>query len=303
MTAAARPPDPANPQRITEASTEAATLADAQARIPQRPVDGHKGLFGHALCIGGGRGMGGAIVLCAEAALRAGAGRVSAATRAEHVPVLLARRPECMAHAVESASDVAGLIADADVIAIGPGLGRGAWALALLEAALASGKPLVVDADALTLLAAEESRLLPAAGLPAGSVVTPHPGEAARLLGTTTDAVQADRLGSALALAERYHCVAVLKGHGTLVAAGGERTRIVTGGNPGMASAGMGDVLAGIITALRAQRQPAFDAAWIGAALHAAAGDAVAARQGEQGLLASDLVAALPATFPRRMGG
>lgn len=272
-------------------------MADARARIPQRPRDAHKGLFGHVLCIGGGRGMGGAIALCAESALRAGAGRVSAATRAEHVAMLLARRPECMAHAVESPDDIAHLLGSADVIAIGPGLGRDAWAKALLDAALAASRPLVVDADALTMLAADPRPL------PSGSVITPHPGEAARLLGIVPDAVQADRFACAQALAARYDCVAVLKGHGTLVAAKDERTRVVEGGNPGMASAGMGDALTGIVAALRGQGHDAFAAGWTGAVLHAAAGDAVAARQGEHGLLASDLIAALPAVFPRRMDG
>ncbi|PNS07984.1 YjeF family C-terminal domain-containing protein [Lysobacter silvestris] len=272
-----------------------ATLADAQARIPQRPRDAHKGLFGHVLCIGGGRGMGGALALCVEAALRAGAGRVSAATRAEHVAVLLARRPECMVHAVESPSDIAELMASADVIAIGPGLGRDVWAKSLLDAALATRRPLVIDADALTLIAADPRPL------PAGSVITPHPGEAARLLGIPTDEVQANREDAAQTLADRYHCIAVLKGHGTLVAATGERTRMVDGGNPGMASAGMGDALTGIVSALCAQHQDAFEAAWIGAVLHAAAGDAVCAMQGEYGLLASDLIAALPSVFPQRM--
>ncbi len=275
-----------------------ATLADAQAQIPQRPRDAHKGMFGHVLCIGGGHGMGGALALCAESALRAGAGRVSAATRAEHVAMLLARRPECMVHAVESPTGIAELIDSADVIAIGPGLGRDAWAESLLEAALSSGRPLVIDADALTLVASAQRR-----PLPTGSVITPHPGEAARLLGISTDEVQADRFGSAQALAERYRCVAVLKGHGTLVAANGERTRVVEGGNPGMASAGMGDTLTGIVAALRAQHHDALAAAWVGAVLHAAAGDAVAERQGEHGLLASDLIAALPSVFPRRMAG
>ena len=279
------------------AASHLATLAEAQAQIPQRPRDAHTGMFGHVLCIGGGRGMGGALALSAESALRAGAGRVSAATRAEHVAVLLARRPECMVHAVESPTDIAGLIADADVIAIGPGLGRDAWAQSLLNAALSSGRPLVVDADALTLIAGDRR------SLPAGSIITPHPGEAARLLGITTDAVQADRFACAQGLAEHYACVAVLKGQGTLVAAMGERPRVIGGGNPGMASAGMGDTLTGIVAALRAQHHDAFDAAWIGAVLHAAAGDAVAARQGEHGLLASDVIHALPSMFPRRMAG
>lgn len=241
--------------------------------------------------------MGGALALCAEAALRAGAGRVSAATRAEHVAVLLARRPECMVHAVESPADIAGLMANADVIAIGPGLGRDAWAKALLDAALDAQRPLVVDADALTLIA-EHPR-----PLPADSIITPHPGEAARLLGITTADVQADRQHAAQALADRHQCVAVLKGQGTLVAATGIPMRMIEGGNPGMASAGMGDVLTGIVAALRAQHHDAFSAAWIGATLHAAAGDAVCEAQGEHGLLASDLVAVLPSLFPRRMAG
>ena len=279
------------------AASHLATLAEAQAQIPQRPRDAHKGMFGHVLCIGGGRGMGGALALCAESALRAGAGRVSAATRAEHVAMLLARRPECMVHEVESPVDIADLIASADVIAIGPGLGRDAWATSLLDAALLSQRPLVIDADALTLISGKPR------SLPVGSIITPHPGEAARLLGITTDDVQADRFASAQALAERYDCIAVLKGQGTLIATNGERTRVVAGGNPGMASAGMGDALTGIVAALRAQHHDAFAAAWIGAVLHAAAGDVVAARQGEYGLLASDLIAALPAVFPRRMGG
>lgn len=279
-----------------------ATLADAQAQIPQRPSDSHKGMFGHVLCIGGGHGMGGALALCAESALRAGAGRVSAATRAEHVAIVLARRPECMVHAVESPADISGLIDSADVIAIGPGLGRDAWARSLLDAALSSDRPLVIDADALTLVASDPQSL-PAGGLPVDSVITPHPGEAARLLGISTDDVQADRFGSAQKLVERYGCTAVLKGQATLVAARGEPTRVVAGGNPGMASAGMGDTLTGIVAALRAQHHDAFAAAWIGAVLHAAAGDAVAARHGEYGLLASDLIAALPSVFPRRMEG
>ena len=241
----------------------------------------HKGESGRALCIGGDHGHGGAIVLCAEAALRSGAGLVSVATREAHVPVVLARRPEAMARAVESDSELPPLLAQADAIAIGPGLGQGEWARAVLRRALGAGKPLVLDADALNLIAAAPCALNDA-------VLTPHPGEAARLLGSDTASVQRDRFAAAHAIAERYEAVVVLKGAGTIVAAPGEIPRVIDAGNPGMAMGGMGDVLTGVIVAMRAQGLSAFDAASLGALLHSLAGDA-AATAGERGLLPSDL--------------
>lgn len=260
----------------------------AQIFIP-RARSSHKGHHGHVLCIGGDHGGGGAIAMAAEAALRSGAGLVSAATRAAHVSALLARRPECMAHAVDDAGALAPLLQRCDVIAIGPGLGQGTWARDLLRAALAAGKPLLLDADALNLLASGDF------ALPSSDIVlTPHPGEAARLLSTTIEAIQRDRLAAATTLAERHGCVVVLKGAGTLVAAPGQRPRVICAGNPGMATGGMGDVLSGIIAALRGQGLDAFDAASIGALLHAAAADQ-AAGQGERGLLPTDLFPALRA--------
>src|SRR5690606_19592987 len=145
--------------------------------LQPRAHDSHKGDHGHVLCIGGDHGGGGAILLCAQAALRSGAGLASIATRQAHVAASLARQPEAMVHAVESAGELSPLLARADVVAIGPGLGRGAWGRALLDAALASGKPLLLDADALNLLAQS------APTVPAGTILTPHPGEAGRLLG------------------------------------------------------------------------------------------------------------------------
>lgn len=254
------------------------------AWLPPRPRDSHKGANGHVLCIGGDHGSGGAIVLCAQAALRAGAGLASVATRAMHVPALLARQPEAMAHAVESADALAPLFARADVIAIGPGLGRGEWGRAMLDAALAASKPLVLDADALNLLAPAPR------ALPADAILTPHPGEAARLLGTDVAAVQSDRNAAALALAQRHGAIVVLKGAGTIVAAPGRAPRIVAAGNPGMATGGMGDLLTGVIAALRAQGLDAFDAASCGALLHAHAGDLAAREGGMRGLLPSDLL-------------
>ncbi len=257
--------------------------------LPRRCRDSHKGRYGHVLVIGGEHGMGGAIVLASEAALRTGAGLVSVATRADHVTALMTRRPEAMAHAVDDASGLALLLARADALALGPGLGQGGWSRALFEAALATGRPCVIDADALNLLA-ESPRPVPFA------VLTPHPGEAARLLGVDTAHVQADRLNAAQMLSRRYQCAVVLKGAGSLVAAPGQITRVSTDGNPGMASGGMGDALTGVIATLLAQGHDAFDAASMGTWLHARAGDR-AAQAGEAGMLASDLIAQLPATL------
>lgn len=255
---------------------------DALARwlLPRRR-NTHKGESGHVLCIGGDDGSGGAIALCADAALRAGAGLASVATRAVHVAALLARRPEAMVRAVESMDDLAPMLERARVIAVGPGLGQGEWGQGLLRHALRSGKPLVVDADALNLLAASPQPLEDA-------ILTPHPGEAARLLGCAAADVQRDRFGAAAAIAQRHASVVVLKGAGTVVAAPGQAPRVIGAGNPGMAVGGMGDVLTGVIAALHAQGLSAFDAASAGALLHALAGDA-AAWDGERGLLPSDL--------------
>jgi len=252
--------------------------------LPPRAPDSHKGDNGHVLCVGGDAGSGGAIILCAQAALRSGAGLVSVATRAEHVAALLARQPEAMVHAVDSGEGFAPLLRRADVVAIGPGLGQGEWGRALLDAALRAGKPLLLDADALNLLA-DTPR-----ALPAGTIVTPHPGEAARLLGSTPAAVQAGREAAARSLVDRLGCTVVLKGAGTLVASADGRVVCIGAGNPGMATGGMGDVLSGVVSALRAQGLAPFDAAACGALLHAAAGDAAAADGGMRGLLPTDLL-------------
>lgn len=257
-----------------------------QALLPRRARTAHKGDAGHVLVVGGNLGMGGAVLLAAEAALRAGAGLVSVATRAAHVAPLLARTPEAMAHAVDDPDGLARLAAVADVCAVGPGLGRDAWATGMLRAAATGARALVVDADALNLLAASPRCL------PADTVLTPHPGEAARLLGRTVDDVQRDRLASAHALCERHGCVVVLKGAGSVVAAPGGQAWVIGAGNPGMAVGGMGDALTGVIAALRAQGLDAAGAAVAGALLHAVAGDRVAAGA-PRGLLPTDLIAAL----------
>lgn len=250
--------------------------------LKPRQRNAHKGSFGTVLCIGGDHGLGGAIALCAQAAHRAGAGMVRAATRAEHVPVLLTRCPETMACAVDSTAQLTPLFDRCTVIAIGPGLGRSGWSGALLETALAQGLPMVIDADGLNLLPKSPKALEMA-------VLTPHPGEAARLLRTSVADIEQDRIASAKRLADEYGCVVVCKGAGTVVAAPNEIPVIVDAGNPGMATGGMGDVLTGVIAALIAQGCVNFDAAICGALLHAAAGDAAARDGGERGLLPSDL--------------
>ncbi|MBN6148871.1 NAD(P)H-hydrate dehydratase [Xanthomonas sp. AmX2] len=261
------------------------TAGELAARLAPRRRDSHKGDSGHVLCIGGNLGGGGAAMLCAESALRSGAGLVSVATRGAHVAPLLARCPEAMAHAIEDGAELVPLLRKAGVVALGPGLGQDEWAQGLWRLALAAGTPLVLDADALNLLA-QAPRALDDA------VLTPHPGEAARLLGVSTQEVQHDRFGAAAALAARYRATVVLKGAGSVVAAVAQTPRLIAAGNPGMAVGGMGDLLTGVIAALRAQGLSAFDAASVGALLHAAAGD-VAARDGQRGLLPSDMLPAL----------
>ncbi|KLD77643.1 bifunctional ADP-dependent NAD(P)H-hydrate dehydratase/NAD(P)H-hydrate epimerase [Xanthomonas hyacinthi] len=267
------------------AQAQAWTSAVLATRLAPRRRDSHKGDSGHVLCIGGNLGSGGAVMLTAEAALRSGAGLVSVATRGVHVAPLLARCPEAMAHALEDGAALAPLLRKASVVALGPGLGQDEWAQGLWRLVLAAELPLVIDADALNLLA-QAPRALPDA------VLTPHPGEAGRLLGIATAEVQRDRFAAAAALAERYQAVVVLKGAGSIVAAPGQVPRVIAAGNPGMAVGGMGDLLTGVIAALRAQGLAAFEAASVGALLHAAAGDRAAAA-GQRGLLPSDLLPAL----------
>lgn len=253
-----------------------------QTALPRRNRSAHKGNFGHVLVVGGGPGMPGAVRLCGEAALRSGAGLVSVATHPDHSRQVPAGRPELMCHAVAGAPDLEPLLEKATVIAVGPGLGQDAWARELLGAVLEADKPAVVDADALNLLAE-------AGPGQADLILTPHPGEAATLLGIATKDVQADRRAALAAIAQKFGGIVVLKGSGTLVSAKNGPPWLCSAGNPGMASPGMGDALTGVIAALRAQQLSSELAAVAGVQVHARAGDA-AARSGERGLLASDLI-------------
>lgn len=250
--------------------------------LKPRPRDWHKGQSGHVLIVGGTLGFSGAPRMAAEAALRVGAGLVSVATRPEHAMILNAACPEIMSHAVQTPADLEPLLEKADVIVLGPGLGQSSWAKALWQRVCAVHVPLVVDADGLNLLAEKPLRQ-------DHWVLTPHPGEAARLLKMTAAEVQDDRLSAVTHLQRRYGGVVVLKGAGSLIAAPNGLPAICDKGNPGMATAGMGDVLSGVIGSWLSQGIPLDDAAKLGVCLHAIAGD-LAARDGERGMIAMDLM-------------
>ena len=246
----------------------------------------HKGHYGHVLIVGGAPGYAGAIRMAGEAALRVGAGLVSLATHAEHAAVIASQCPALMCHAVTVFDDLAMLLERARVVVLGPGLGQDDWSHLLWHWVVTQcDKDIVIDADGLNLLSTQ----------PRHSerwILTPHPGEAARLLQTTTVAIEADRYHAAAQLQARYGGVCVLKGAGTLVQSE-QACAVCVAGNPGMASAGMGDVLSGVIGGLLAQGLDQFESAQLGVALHAKAGDLAAAELGERGLLATDLIARL----------
>jgi ADP-dependent NAD(P)H-hydrate dehydratase / NAD(P)H-hydrate epimerase len=262
--------------------------------LPRRARTAHKGDMGHVLLVGGDAGMAGAILLAGQAALRGGAGWVSIATRAAHAMALTAAQPELMCHGVEEPRGLRALLERASVIALGPGLGRGEWGRELFSRALEAPQPLVIDADGLNWLAENPSQR---GAEQEDWVLTPHPGEAARLLGSTPAAVQADRPAATRELQRRYGGVVVLKGAGTLVA--GRELALCPYGNPGMAVGGTGDVLCGLIAALLAQGLGPESAARMGVLAHALAGDRAAAR-GERGLIPGDLLGELrPLLNPR----
>lgn len=250
--------------------------------LPARKPASHKGHFGHVLLIGGDAGYCGAIRLAALAAARCGAGLVSIATRAAHAGLMSLPQPEVMSHGIESADELLPLMERATVIVIGPGLGQSEWAKQLLECVLETDLPKVIDADGLNLLAMRTN------GQVVNSLLTPHPGEAARLLKTGTQQVQNDRFKAVRQLYQQYGCTVLLKGSGTLVYDGDVIT-VNTTGNPGMATGGMGDVLSGVIAGLIAQGQSLSQAMRNGVWLHGAAADC-ATENGQRGLLASDLL-------------
>ena len=246
----------------------------------------HKGEAGHVLVIGGTPGLSGAVRLAGEAALRSGAGMVTIATHADHASLMNIGFPEIMCHGIIRPNDLDPLLERCSVIAIGPGLGKGVWGRVIFNSLRETGKPVVMDADALGLLAERSEGYRK-------RIMTPHPGEAARLLDLEAAEIQRDRFAAIAKLQSLYGGTIVLKGAGTVVRSGGTRPPAVcSDGNPGMASGGMGDVLTGIVAGLLAQQLSLLDAAVAGVEVHARAGD-WAALQGERGLLASDLMAEL----------
>jgi NAD(P)H-hydrate epimerase len=262
--------------------------------LPERRRNSHKGSYGWLLGVGGNLGMSGAVRLAGEAALRGGAGKVTLATRSEHASLINLSCPELMVRAVDNAGDLDRLVEQADVIVTGTGLGQDDWAVSMLRACLRSRGTIVVDADGLNLLA-EMFPGIPTGSFPAGRwVFTPHPAEAGRLLGKDAGTVQSDRVAAASEIARRYRAVVALKGCGTVVADDRGRYAICPFGNPGMASAGTGDVLAGVTGAMAAQGLGPWDAAMAGVLAHALAGDLAARQRGQRGMLASDISERLP---------
>ena len=266
------------------ATTAAALLRQA---LPPRPRNFHKGRAGSVGVIGGAGGMVGAAVLAGRAALKLGAGKVFLGLLTDHPPYVDYTQPELMLRTPRELLETGMITA----FAVGPGMGTVKSAEQLLREVLDASVPLVLDADALNLIAASKTLQARLPKRAAACVITPHPAEAARLLGCTTEAVQSDRLKAATELAQRYRAIAVLKGNGSIIASPDAGWLINTSGNPGMASAGMGDVLTGMIASLLAQGADARAAAAAAVWLHGAAADMLARDgNGPIGISASEVI-------------
>ena len=273
---------------------------NAIPKPPTRPADAHKGTAGLVFVVAGSRGMAGAAALVGNAALRAGAGLVRIATADAALDTVACLAPCCTtapladdgAHLVhEAAPQVLKLIEGWQVLAVGPGLGQTDGVAGVVQAVLSHVTiPIILDADGLNVLGRHADNVFKAARAPV--IITPHPGEAARLLGVTSKEIQADREGAAARLAARG-TVAVLKGHGTVVT-DGQRMYVNTTGNPGMATAGAGDVLTGMLAALAASGMPPFEAAVLAVWAHGRAGDLAAEKRGILGVTALDILDCVP---------
>ena len=271
-----------------------------RGRLPRRPPDSHKGSYGRSLIVAGSVGFTGAAALAALGALRSGAGLVTLCVPASVYPIIAGLVAEAMPRPVDddggrisasSSEAIREAAASADAVAVGPGLGVATGVLAVVEDLLHSGRPLVVDADALNVLASRADALAGASG---PLVITPHPGELARLMDSTATEIQSDRLAAA-----RCRCVVLLKGARTVVAQPDGEAFIVPTGNPGMAAGGMGDVLTGMIASFLGQGLPAPEAAWTAAYLHGLAADLIAAERGVVGILATEVAHRVPQAIAR----
>ena len=274
-------------QPTEPAAREAVAVRDVAALFPRRAAESHKGTFGRLLVLGGSREMAGAPALVCRAAHRAGAGLVTASVPDDVRAILHALTPETTSVGAEHD------FGRYSALAVGPGWGASASARETLARALAAPVPAVFDADALNLAGPASAF----AGRPAPTVLTPHPGEAGRLLGTTADEVNADREAAAVRIARSAGAVVVLKGFRPIVAEPGGRAVPVLAGNPALASGGTGDVLTGVVGALLARGLAAWDAACAAAWLHGTAGDVLREAKGEESVTASDVVEALPEAF------
>jgi len=287
------------PQKPFTGGVQALDWANLACDVPRRDyaANTNKNAYGHVLVIGGDVGMGGAVCLAAQAALRCGSGLVSVVTRSAHVGGLLSRQPELMVLGMEQvqscgaekADRLNSLIERCSAIIIGPGLGTGEWGQSLLQRILLHNKPMLLDADALNILAAQpELRIAGEAG--STRILTPHPGEAARLLGVSAQDVQANRFASIATLSRKYSCDVILKGAGSLVCTKGEDTGLCMHGNAGMATAGMGDLLSGVAGAFLGLGLSGSRAARAAVCLHSAAADLAVEHEGMAGLVASEVL-------------
>jgi ADP-dependent NAD(P)H-hydrate dehydratase / NAD(P)H-hydrate epimerase len=286
--------------RVDDSDVTMCERADVAAVLPRKPPDAHKRSMGAVAVLGGSAGMSGAVVLAATAAMRMGAGYVTAGITHSVDNAVSAALPEALTKVVsdrevlgpEALDRFADVLDRAQALAIGPGLGRGDDQAHLLEQALARiDLPLVVDADGLNVLAGRTEHLR---AREAPAVITPHPAELARLLATTTSEVQGDRLSSATEAAHRFECTVVLKGFRTLTADASGRVVVNPTGGPELATAGTGDVLTGIVAALLAAGLHPFEAAWAGAHIHGLAGSGAAELGGPAGVIAGDVAARIP---------
>jgi hydroxyethylthiazole kinase-like uncharacterized protein yjeF len=266
--------------------------------LPRRARNSHKGTFGWVLGIGGNSHMSGAVRLCGEAALRSGAGKVTLATIPEHAALVNLSCPELMVRGIKKGRELNSLLEQINACVVGTGLGQTSWSEDLFHTCLKSKAPIVLDADGLNILARHHPTGKSRSSLPRGNwILTPHPAEAGRLLNCSSREIQQDRVTAAQRIAAAYDAIVVLKGCGTVVSRPDGFYAICPLGNPGMATAGTGDVLAGVIGAMLAQGLSAWESAMAGVVAHAHAGDLAAARTGERGLIASDIVACLPAVL------
>ncbi len=276
------------PEGVYKSQKPSVTLLCEQelsTNVHPRKRDAHKGDHGHLLVVGGDHGMGGAALMTTEAAMRCGVGLVTLATRPEHVIASLVRRPEVMARGISEPEELLPLLDGKTAVVVGPGLGQDFWGKELLKVVLSSDIPLLLDADALNLVSLHPELFSPRKKC----VITPHPGEAGRLLKQSVAEISSDRFMAVKSMQVLCGGVAVLKGAGTLIQ-GAKKTSLCSAGNPGMGVAGMGDVLSGVIGGLMAQGHSPEVAASLGVWLHACAGDACAQSGGERGIAATDLI-------------